>query len=120
MRPEEQPTIVVPNAFTKLRACLSCSLVKTMGQFHESGCENCPFLSMGGDTERVQECTTTAFQGMYCLIKPQDSWVAKFQMTVRLIPGCYAISVDGKLPEPLEDEIRELGNRVRQIRANMQ
>jgi transcription elongation factor SPT4 len=45
-----------------LRCCIPCRLVKTLDQFYEQGCENCPYLGMEGDRERVYECTTTEFQ----------------------------------------------------------
>lgn len=45
-----------------LRCCVPCRLVKTWDQFKEQGCENCPFLDMQGDPERIDDCTTTEFQ----------------------------------------------------------
>ncbi|GAU35166.1 hypothetical protein TSUD_217990 [Trifolium subterraneum] len=54
----------IPTSFGhELRACLRCRLVKTYDQFRESGCENCPFLQMDEDQERVVECTTPNFNG---------------------------------------------------------
>lgn len=72
---------IVPSEMgrTRMRACMSCSLVKSMGQFVAFGCENCPFMDYQGDRERVSACTTTAFVGLYVLIKPKESWVAKWQ-----------------------------------------
>ena len=29
----------------------------------EEGCENCPFLNMGGDVEKLSQCTTHDFEG---------------------------------------------------------
>ena len=45
-----------------LRCCGVCRLVKTFEQFYDSGCENCAFLEMEGDKERVFDCTTTEFK----------------------------------------------------------
>ena len=45
-----------------LRCCVTCRLVKTLDQFYEQGCENCPFLDMVEDRERIDDCTTTEFQ----------------------------------------------------------
>lgn len=45
-----------------LRCCMVCRLAKTFDQFYEQGCENCPYLAMEGDRERIFDCTTTEFQ----------------------------------------------------------
>lgn len=44
-----------------LRCCVPCQLVKTFEQFYEQGCENCPYLAMDGDRERIYDATTTDF-----------------------------------------------------------
>jgi Spt4/RpoE2 zinc finger len=36
----------VPNALRGIRACKRCGLLKTIDQFLNHGCENCPFLDM--------------------------------------------------------------------------
>ena len=36
----------VPNALRGIRACKRCGLLKTLDQFINEGCENCPFLDM--------------------------------------------------------------------------
>lgn len=52
-----------PAEFTRnLRCCVTCRLVKTLDQFYEQGCENCVFLEMAEDRERIEDCTTTEFQ----------------------------------------------------------
>eukprot|EP00958_Prasinococcus_capsulatus_P017841 scaffold2045_cov404-Prasinococcus_capsulatus_cf.AAC.34 len=63
---EEPPpaTVPVPTEFGKgLRCCINCKLVKTLQQFLEEGCENCAFLGIEGDRERMFDCTTTNFSG---------------------------------------------------------
>lgn len=35
-----------PNAMKGLRACKRCGILKTLDQFIDEGCENCPFLEM--------------------------------------------------------------------------
>ncbi|GAB4821276.1 hypothetical protein N2152v2_008322 [Parachlorella kessleri] len=45
-----------------LRCCMVCRLMKTFEQFYDQGCENCPYLAMEGDRERIFDCTTTEFQ----------------------------------------------------------
>lgn len=36
----------VPNAMRGIRACKRCGILKTLDQFVNEGCENCPFLDM--------------------------------------------------------------------------
>lgn len=56
--------VVPPDvAPSKLKACMSCSLIKTTQQFVQDGCENCHFMSYNGDRERVGACTTSQFVG---------------------------------------------------------
>lgn len=44
-----------------LRCCYGCRLVKSFAQFYEQGCDNCPFLALDGDKERIYDSTTTEF-----------------------------------------------------------
>merc|ERR550534_3320297 len=53
-------------------------------------------------------CTSSSFDGVVACINPDDSWVAKWQRIDKLRPGCYAISVSGKLPSSI---VKELKNR---------
>lgn len=57
------PQASVPDNLRQLRACMSCSLIKTFEQFIKEGCDNCPHLSMKGDKAQVEENTTTSFDG---------------------------------------------------------
>lgn len=36
----------VPQAMRGIRACKRCGILKTLEQFVNEGCENCPFLDM--------------------------------------------------------------------------
>ena len=36
----------VPTSMRGIRACKRCGLLKTLEQFINDGCENCPFLEM--------------------------------------------------------------------------
>ncbi|KAG7224496.1 hypothetical protein INR49_015020 [Caranx melampygus] len=70
----------VPKDLRHLRACLLCSLVKTIDQFEYDGCDNCEsFLQMKGNREMVYECTSSSFDGVIAMMSPEDSWVAKWQ-----------------------------------------
>lgn len=53
----------IPNTFRELRACMTCSLIKTFTQFYDTGCENCAFLQMADNRQRVAECTSAYFEG---------------------------------------------------------
>ncbi|KAL6059984.1 transcription elongation factor spt4 [Balamuthia mandrillaris] len=101
--PAEPLQSIVPAETKQLRACLFCSLVKTWAQFEFNGCENCPFLEMEEDPENIGDCTSSNFDGMVAMMKPDESWVAKWQglrgTRKSFQPGVYALSVTGKLPQ---------------------
>mmetsp|Transcript_5627 Transcript_5627/g.7608 ORF Transcript_5627/g.7608 Transcript_5627/m.7608 type:complete len:122 (+) Transcript_5627:98-463(+) len=82
-----------------LRACLRCRLLKSYNQFYDKGCENCPFLSLAQDQERVVECTTTNFSGIFSVMDPQGSWAARWSHLGRFVPGCYALTLYEDPPE---------------------
>ncbi|XP_062341320.1 transcription elongation factor SPT4 isoform X2 [Osmerus eperlanus] len=70
----------VPKDLRHQRACLLCSLVKTIDQFEYDGCDNCEsYLQMKGNREMVYECTSSSFDGVIAMMSPEDSWVAKWQ-----------------------------------------
>jgi transcription elongation factor SPT4 len=98
-------TAELPDELKGLKACLSCSLVKTYTQFLDQGCDNCEYLKMKDDTRKVKSCTTSYFEGLIGLVEPQNSWVAKWQRIVQMKPGMYAISVSGTLLD--DEEINE-------------
>ncbi|CAG8790169.1 43882_t:CDS:2 [Gigaspora margarita] len=127
----------VPHNTRQLRACLVCSLVKNTEQFRKEGCENCePFLQFKRHPERVQECTSTNFDGLIALMKPDDSWVARYKKIGKFLSeflyelviativimrseilcskivknyacGIYAVGVQGRIPELVEDEMAQ-------------
>lgn len=88
-------------------ACMSCKLVKTYAQFIDRGCENCDYLNMEGDSGRVTDCTTVNFTGLIAIVDPAASWSAKWQHASSLVAGCYALDVQGVVPEHVEDLIRD-------------
>jgi transcription elongation factor SPT4 len=53
-----------PLSLLHLRACMRCALIKTYGQFYDSGCENCSFLNMGSDKEQIESHTSANFKGL--------------------------------------------------------
>ncbi|CAI9574861.1 unnamed protein product [Staurois parvus] len=70
----------VPKDLRHLRACLLCSLVKTIDQFEYDGCDNCDaYLQMKGNREMVYDCTSSSFDGIVAMMSPDDSWVSKWQ-----------------------------------------
>mmetsp|Transcript_24829 Transcript_24829/g.50802 ORF Transcript_24829/g.50802 Transcript_24829/m.50802 type:complete len:102 (-) Transcript_24829:519-824(-) len=68
----------VPTSLKGLRACMRCGIIKTLDQFLEYGCENCPFLDMAGNHERCNMCTTAFFEGQVAVMDPGESWTASF------------------------------------------
>ncbi|KJH52558.1 transcription initiation protein Spt4 [Dictyocaulus viviparus] len=104
----------VPRDLRNLRACLLCSLVKSLEQFEMDGCENCDrVLHMKGDTDKVYECTSTNFDGMIAAMMPEESWVCKWQKINRKCKGVYAISVSGSLPPSVVSELKTVGIRYK-------
>ena len=99
----------VPAEMKGLRACIPCMLVKTFHQFYEQGCENCTFLGLQEDRERCNEVTTANFQGLVAVMDPKQSWVARWLRVAKLVPGCYAIKVDGEVDETIEQELEDNG-----------
>lgn len=53
----------IPRDLRNLRACLLCSMIKSVEQFELDGCDNCErYLGMKGDEEKVSECTRLIIQ----------------------------------------------------------
>lgn len=105
-RTSRQRNVEGENATYRLRACISCRLILSEEQFFERGCGNCPYLQMDGDRRRTLDCTSSNFSGLIAIMEPQKSWAAKFNNFGDIIPGCYAISVVGDLPEALDEDLR--------------
>lgn len=100
----------VPTELRHLRACLVCSLVKTLGQFERDGCENCnEFLHMKNSNDTAMDYTSSSFDGLIALMSPEDSWVAKWQRLTPYVKGCYAISVTGKLSTSMLNDLKLKG-----------
>ncbi|KAK7087659.1 transcription elongation factor SPT4-like [Littorina saxatilis] len=105
----------VPKDLRNLRACLLCSLVKTIEQYEFDGCDNCEdYLHMKGNRDVVYDCTSANFDGMIAMISPEDSWVAKWQRIERFAKGVYAVSVTGRLPPGVVRDLRSRGIEYRQ------
>uniref|UniRef100_A0A3B3TBI1 Transcription elongation factor SPT4 n=1 Tax=Paramormyrops kingsleyae TaxID=1676925 RepID=A0A3B3TBI1_9TELE len=92
----------VPKDLRHLRACLLCSLVKTIDQFEYDGCDNCEsYLQMKGNREMVYECTSSSFDGY----GPTHSYCTKCNFK----PGVYAVTVTGRLPPGVVRELKSRG-----------
>jgi transcription elongation factor SPT4 len=104
---------VVPSNLRGIRACKRCGLLKTQEQFYEDGCENCPFLDLQDDMERVNGCTTAFFEGQAAVMDPRESWAAKWIRVDAYLPGVYAIAVTGQLDRDIEEDLENRGIRWR-------
>jgi transcription elongation factor SPT4 len=101
-----------------------------MGQFKAVGCENCDdVLHMKGSVERVYDCTSGAFSGVVGLTadafaspnssainstlqdtnRPDQSWVSRYLRLQHALPGVYAVSVQGRLPEDIQASLANKG-----------
>lgn len=103
---EELAHAVVPTDMRTIRACKRCGLLKTLGQFHEDGCENCPFLRTD---ENVNSNTTAFFEGQVAVTDPRASWAAKWIRVDGFLPGVYAIAVTGDLDPEVKDDLVNRG-----------
>lgn len=110
---EELAQASVPSALKGVRACMRCGLIKTLDQFLEDGCDNCPFLDMAGNHERCNLCTTAFFEGQVAVMDPGESWTAKWIRVDLYLPGVYAISITGQFDREIEEELENRGCRWR-------
>ena len=94
----EEQLPVVPLGDKKLRACMVTGLVKTEDQFLKEGNDNLPcFNGMVGDRDYVRDVTSANFDGLIAIMKPDESWAARWQGISNFVPGCYALRVKGTL-----------------------
>lgn len=93
---------------SKARACLNCSIIKSMSYFKQNGCPNCPFLMVNHD-RNVHYTTSASFRGLIALVNPRSSWVAKWQRISNYEPGTYAMTVEGVLSNSFIDKIEREG-----------
>lgn len=49
------------------------------------------------------------------MMKPDESWVARWQGITHFVPGCYALRVRGTLPEQHRITLEENGARYRSL-----
>ena len=103
----------VPQSIRGIRACKRCGLLKTVDQFIDHGCENCPFLDMTDNPERCNLCTTAFYEGQCAVMDPRTSWAAKWIRVDNYLPGVYAINVTGQFDRDIEEELENRGVRWR-------
>ncbi len=109
-----EDSIRIPHDLRNLRACLVCSLIKSVTMFERDGCDNCEdIMPMKGNSDRVYECTSSNFEGMIALMHQEESWVAKWQRISHFVKGMYAVSVTGTLPRRIQRELQQNGRTYR-------
>ena len=91
----DKESFALPNATTRLRACLRCKIILSSQQFLREGCPNCTDLDMIGDRTAVDQLTTRNYSGAAAIVDPKTSWVGRNIKADTLIAGVYAISVQG-------------------------
>ena len=77
-----------PESLRGLRACRSCRLIKTVKQFQDDFCNNCWRHWADGEPastfkalaklDIALENTTDDFEGMVAMMRPHDSWAARW------------------------------------------
>ena len=88
-----------PESLMSLRSCIKCRLVKTLDQFQDSFCDNCWSFWDGNESGELPSAykkgraldmalqnTTADFEGLTSMMRPNDSWVAKW---LRLSACCF-------------------------------
>ncbi|KAI5192196.1 transcription elongation factor SPT4 [Nematocida minor] len=88
-----------PSITKRLRACLGCSLIMAQNQFKDEGCPNCSVLNLKDSTDNILDCTTDRYFGVIGMYNGKASWVGKWQHMDGYVPGLYAITMEGELPE---------------------
>lgn len=66
---------------------------------------------MRGSRDRVEDATSTVFEGLIAVSDPAQSWVAKWQRLQTYEPGLYATKVVGALPEDVIQNLEDAGLR---------
>uniref|UniRef100_A0A8C1WL90 Transcription elongation factor SPT4 n=1 Tax=Cyprinus carpio TaxID=7962 RepID=A0A8C1WL90_CYPCA len=100
----------VPKDLRHLRACLLCSLVKTIDQFEYDGCDNCEsYLQMKGNREMVYECTSSSFDGCAQVSLSSSVITVWMSFSGNFKPGVYAVTVTGRLPPGVVRELKSRG-----------
>ncbi|RYC55411.1 hypothetical protein CHU98_g10799 [Xylaria longipes] len=82
----------------------------TQTRFRNEGCPNCPFLELRGNSDALDSCTSTVFEGLITVANPKRSWVAKWQRLESYVPGVYATKVSGSIPEDIRNGLIEDGH----------
>ena len=65
-----------------------------------------------GSSSAVQSCTTEKFEGVIGVFQPEHSWAARNLSIDKFAKGMYAVRVIGRLPEEVEDKLRDEGIAV--------
>ncbi|KZV82263.1 transcription elongation factor SPT4 [Exidia glandulosa HHB12029] len=100
----------IPNSSKakQLRACMLCSVIQTAGDFRKFGCPNCEeILQLKGNSDRIQGCTSSSYDGVIAVMNPEESWVARWQRTSKYVRGMYAVRISGRIPEEIEEELQQ-------------
>ncbi|ORD94254.1 SPT4 [Enterospora canceri] len=90
------------------RACLSCGIIRSVEKFKTEGCPNCAFLQLGRG-RNCDYCTSSSFRGQIYYTDVARSWVAKWQRNGGCVPGFYAMTVEGDLPDEFIARLEKSG-----------
>ncbi|KAG7562871.1 hypothetical protein FFLO_01700 [Filobasidium floriforme] len=94
----------------RYRACLVCSYVQPSPDWMARGCPNCEaIVRVAGSQDQIKKCTSIQFDGVIAVLRPKESWVARWQRNVNHVPGLYAVRVIGRPPTSVIQRIQQSG-----------
>ncbi|KAI2495665.1 Spt4/RpoE2 zinc finger [Fragilaria crotonensis] len=101
-----------PTSLRGIRACKRCGILKTLDQFLNEGCENCPFLDIADNPERANSCTS-AFTKDRLPLWTHENRGRPMDPCGQLPSGVYAIAVTGQFDRDIEEDLENRGIRWR-------
>ncbi|KAJ9515984.1 Spt4/RpoE2 zinc finger-domain-containing protein [Haematococcus lacustris] len=102
-----------------MRCCFVCRLVKTEHQFLSDGCDNCSWLEMKEDRDKVQDYTTPSFSGLITVMDPSTSWATKWLHLSKHAPGAYAMVVNDEPPDSLRSLLEDRNIKVAHLQQHL-
>ena len=97
---DEGVEFTYPNDMHRLRACVTCNLIKTEKQFIQAGCDNCKMYVTRN--YGFVDYTTPNFEGLIAITDPKTSWISRHLNLSSCVRGTYALKVRSKAVEGMD------------------